>query len=403
MRTAPILVALLAAACARSPRGAPPSAEFLLVAGDSTYWVTSGPAGLRVRASGIMLARYDGRFHEVFIADDDHSYEDALLVGAQVYSRDLLSGDSTLAFGDTLVERIAREYAKAHPDETPLPPDDPGPDHPATAASSDVTFMDVHGPYLSVEYRARTRRRGGPSVHTAWRAVLDLRREGTQSLSDVVGGDAAAKAIAQGRRLFTHAIDSARTAARAISSMAAVALQEARFDERSFSIADSDGTPAIEFAGRVTGGAASGALLSLPRIPVPAPGWWGEVRSTLAQQTADDGPRWKHAGFELVTTIDSTGEQAQVALVDSAHHTWAVRQVPTPVQHVFWLDLPRADSATRASLRRAFDEAALYDGSGSIAQAAPPHSRSRFVPASVPLHPQVSRAAILMRRRHPPL
>ena len=80
-----------------------------------------------------------------------------------------------------------------------------------------------------------------------------------------------------------------------------------------------------------------------------------------------DEVRWKRAHYDLLATHDSTGEFAAIVLLDSASRPWPVRTVPAPVQHVFWLDSPPADSATKAGLRKAFDEAALYDGQGSVA------------------------------------
>src|SRR5690348_11098817 len=74
----------------------PPPAEFLLATQDSTFWVSSNGRTIRARGVPLTLAQYDGRFFEVFIADDDRSYQDALLVGLRVYRRDLLSGDSAV-------------------------------------------------------------------------------------------------------------------------------------------------------------------------------------------------------------------------------------------------------------------------------------------------------------------
>ncbi|HEX7123387.1 MAG TPA: hypothetical protein VF178_13510, partial [Gemmatimonadaceae bacterium] len=87
------LVVATAGACGGVDR-APPPASFLLVAGDSTFWVTSMAGETHVRRSPILLAFIDNAFHEVYVTDDDRSYFDAVIVGQRVYRRDLVRGDS---------------------------------------------------------------------------------------------------------------------------------------------------------------------------------------------------------------------------------------------------------------------------------------------------------------------
>ena len=87
-----------------------------------------------VRGEPLVLARYGGRWYEVYSADDDKSYDDALLVGQFLYRRDLLTGDSSLVFADTVVPRMAAAYARAHPDEKPLSPDEDGEADPEPAS-----------------------------------------------------------------------------------------------------------------------------------------------------------------------------------------------------------------------------------------------------------------------------
>ena len=66
--------------------------NFVLAAGDSSYWVTSTGGSVSVRGAPLELARVDGRFYEVYVADDDRSFEDAVLVGQRIYRRDLITG-----------------------------------------------------------------------------------------------------------------------------------------------------------------------------------------------------------------------------------------------------------------------------------------------------------------------
>src|ERR1043165_4034189 len=129
----------VAVACARGSlalRRPAPAAEFLVSAEDSTFWVTSGDSGVQVRGSPILLARYGGRFYEVYAADDDYSFENALFVGQRLYRRDILSGDSVLVYADTAVPALALRYARAHPDERRLGPDeDVEPDAPTSSTA----------------------------------------------------------------------------------------------------------------------------------------------------------------------------------------------------------------------------------------------------------------------------
>src|SRR6266550_9453772 len=154
----PSLTAALLVACKGSrsstAQTSPPRAEFLVSGGDSTYWVASGPTGIRVRGSPILLARFGGHFHEVFVADDDRSYPNAFLVGERLYRRDIMTGDSALVFADSLVPRLAAAYARAHPHERPLGPNEDGNDDPPTSVTAEVDVLELFGPYVSYEYHA---------------------------------------------------------------------------------------------------------------------------------------------------------------------------------------------------------------------------------------------------------
>src|SRR5689334_7560723 len=117
-----LVLALASASCQPSLRAdlPPPPAEFLVTAGDSTFWVTRADGKFRIRRAPLTVAKVDGRFYELYVADDDRSYFDALLVGQRIFRRDLLSGDSLQVFEDLRVSGIARAYAAAHPAEQPL-------------------------------------------------------------------------------------------------------------------------------------------------------------------------------------------------------------------------------------------------------------------------------------------
>src|SRR6185437_5629646 len=83
-----VLLIVMLASCQHSraaTRGDPPSAEFLVSGGDSTYWVATGSPVNHVRGAPLLLARYGGRFFELYVADEDLSYNDALLLGERLY------------------------------------------------------------------------------------------------------------------------------------------------------------------------------------------------------------------------------------------------------------------------------------------------------------------------------
>src|SRR3954470_2688521 len=103
-----LLVAPLACRqAASSDAPPPPQAEFLLSAGDSSFWVTSANGSVRVRGAPLDVARVEGRLSELYVTDDDRSFGDAVLVGQRVYRRDLVTDDSILVYQDTIVPRVA--------------------------------------------------------------------------------------------------------------------------------------------------------------------------------------------------------------------------------------------------------------------------------------------------------
>ena len=120
----------IAASLVRGAAGVPPAgairttaahrAEFVLAAGDSSFWVTSMNGSVHVRGAPLDVARVEGRLYELYVTDDDRSFGDAVLVGQHVYRRDLITDDSLLVYQDTIVPRVARLYARLHPDDAPV-------------------------------------------------------------------------------------------------------------------------------------------------------------------------------------------------------------------------------------------------------------------------------------------
>jgi hypothetical protein len=373
---AALLAAVAVTACgAAKPAGAP-AADLIVATADSSYWVTSDVHGLRVRGVPMLLARIDGRFREIYVADDDRSYFDAVLVGQRLWSRDLVRGDSVELFADTLVPRFANAYAKSHPDDTPLSKDDETAAHPRITVTADLEVIGVHGPYVSYEYRTDmdvSGERTNTDRHTARRAVLDVRTGKDVTVAALFGGEAAGRVEREANAEWKVARDSllalrdgrSRRAQRAVASFA--------FDPTSFTIESRGGEPRIVYA--VPGEVARGSLNAVelePRV-VPATPWWNALRGELPAGP-DSLLTWKHGGLELRARLADESDVADLTLRDSSRAVWQVATVTAPVWRVLWLDAS-VSADDRKALKRAFNDASRYSDDSRIAMA-PRRTRS---------------------------
>jgi hypothetical protein len=358
----PLLLAL--AACRQSSTRdtpPPPAADFVLAAGDSSFWVTSVDGAVRVRGAPLDLARVDGRLYELYVTDDDRSYGDAVMVGQLVYRRDLVTDDSLLVYQDTIVPRIARQYARLHPDDTPLAPDEDESDDPLWTAATTLDLEDVAGPFVSFSLHADVERDDAPLWHTSRRGVIDLRTGGSATLA-AVAGTASADVERTRRTVMEATLDSVRVRGDELSERAAAVLPHYRLDPASFSITTLDGAPAVSFALPGEGDGDAGHLLALAPIRIGEPAWWSSAASSLPV-TSVDGLRdvWRHGRYEVVVHYDPDRGDARLALRDSTSREFTVGRVPAPATRIIWLDHPPIDARTRRALTRAFDDAMLYD------------------------------------------
>lgn len=393
---APILLVVVAAvaACRPAPRVArPPRGEFLVATDDSTFWVTSGPSGVKARGLPIQLARFDGRFYEVYAMDDDRSYEDALLVGQRLYRRDLETGDSAIVFADTMVPRVARDYARANPDARPLAPDEDGSDDPGTVATAEIDILDVHGPYLSFQYATDLQVPDGDARHSARQGVIDLRAGGAVGLRQLFGQATARRLVERGRGSYGSIADSVRLASGSGARRAARALRHFRFDETSFALTAVDGAPAVAFVAPARAVSPDVDPMPLPPIRAGDVRWWRDVRATLPVHDDGSVARWHRRGYDVIARSDTADSLSQVAITDTAGHRWVVASLSSPARRIFWLDAPTFTPAQRHALEGAFEEASLYDDDvRSVAR--------RGVPASPIVH-AVSLACRAPARRAP--
>ncbi len=340
----------------------PPEADFVLAAGDSSYWVRSAGGSVSVRGAPLELARVDGRFYEVYVADDDRSYEDAVLVGQRIYRRDLITNDSVLVYEDTVVPRLAALYARTHPQDVPLQPSDEASEDPLWQATTTIDLVELHGPFLSYTLHADVEREGAAPWHTTRRGVIDLTTGRPASLARVAGGDLAR--IARRRALAVSSIvDSVRAGGSRIDRARTASLLRAyHLDPGGFTITTIDGQPAVAYALSGRGEGDEGHLLELPPIPIGEPAWWTEALSSLPVASAGGSRQlWRRRGYEVVARQDSSARVARLLLRDSTSREWPVGTVPVPASRIYWLDHPPVDSTTRRALARAFDESALYD------------------------------------------
>ena len=170
----PVSLALLPGACTLPPP-APPTAEFLVSAGDQTYWVRSDNSGLRIRGSPLILARTGGRYYEIFVTEIDRSFPKALFSGERVFRRELATGDSAVIYDDTTIVRMSDAYHQQHPSARLLRPDDDPDDDVAISAVGETDVLNVLGPYVALEHRVSIERVDDTGDDDTTRAVIDLR------------------------------------------------------------------------------------------------------------------------------------------------------------------------------------------------------------------------------------
>ena len=353
-------------ACTRHEGDKAPRAEFLVAAGDSTYWVENPGPGLKLRGSPMVIAKVENRFVELYVVDEDRSFENALFVGQRLFQRDLITGDSIEIFRDTIVPRLAALYEERNPEARRLEPDEDPVNEPATSASAEVSVLAVHGPFLSLEHHVDTAGAGDDSWHMTRHLVLDLRTGKPVSMTDILGAEAASSVSARGRTLYRETVDSVRRDRRPAAQRAAQALNRFRFDPTSFSLVAPNGTLMVAFSAPGQGAGGEGFVMPLRPLPVQEPAWWVEARSSLPSSTREREEHWQRPGYTVKAVYDSTAP-VRLTLVDSAGAEFPVGTVTSPIHRIYWLDAPAIDRVQRSALTRAFNEAAMYDESARTA------------------------------------
>ena len=197
MRFFSVLILVVAGACAL-PAPPPPLAEFLVSAGDQTYWVQSDHLGLKIRGSPLILARTGGRYYEVYVGEVDLSYPRALFAAERVFRREIASGDSAVIFEDSAVLALAADYRRKHPGQRPLGPDEDPDDEIDVAAVGETDIMNVLGAYVALEHRLSVGRADGGDRDDTTRTVVDIRTGKTVSLEHVLADSSVREAAGEG-------------------------------------------------------------------------------------------------------------------------------------------------------------------------------------------------------------
>ena len=357
-------VLLGALACGDRTGNSAPRAEFIVAAGDSTYWVRSeGMGEMRVRGTPMVLARLEGRFRELYVVDDDHSFENALFVGQRLYQRDILTNDSSEVFRDSLIPTLARRFERANPDARPLDPNEEPGDEPSVTATAEVSVIGVHGPYLSLEYHADTTGESDDVWHMTRHLVVDLRTGKQVTLREVIGDDQADAAISRGRALYQATLDSIRRNRRGdeAARRAIEALGKFRFDPGSFAFTAPNGTLMVAFSAPGQGHGGEGFTLPMQPVAIVQPPWWGQARDALPTATREREEHWTRPGYTVKALYDTASAPVRLVIADSAGREFPVGRMSFPVHRMYWLDSPAITREQRDALSRAFDEAALYD------------------------------------------
>ena len=197
MRHLTLFLAAVTVGCALPPPP-PPQAEFLVSAGDQTYWVRSDNSGLRVRGSPLILARTGGRYYELFVGEVDRSFPKALLSGERIFRRDLSTGDSTLIYEDTAIVHLAELYQRQHTAAPALGPDDDPEDNVDITAVGETDILNVLGPYVALEHRLSIDRNDDHDQDDTTRTVIDLRNGKTVAFEHMLRDSTVQEAAGEG-------------------------------------------------------------------------------------------------------------------------------------------------------------------------------------------------------------
>lgn len=331
----------------------------------------------------MLLSVSDSSISELYVVDDDRSFPDALFVGQRIYRRDIVTGDSAVLFADTAVVKLADAYARAHPNEAPIAPDEEVAENPSVVAATEADLLSVHGPFVNVEFHVDEDTNGVSIRHSTHRRVLDLRTGRVVPLAMLAADTLAV--IAAGRAQLSEFSDSVDAATDERAEAARAAMAGMIFDPQSFSLVAVDGLPAISFLVPGVGDVAGGYAVPLDPVPVARAKWWEGASAALPHERTSTRRTWRGpytviAEPDRKGEVDGDGTGARV-IVRRVSRRWDAGRFGGEIEQVYRLE-SRADlQGVERALGRAFDEAGYY--SGEVRTAAyrqhPPcrHSRAK--------------------------
>jgi hypothetical protein len=366
---------------ARPAASALPAAEFLLVSDDSTVWVRTGADGARVQRSPLVIADVGGRLVELFATDATREHEGATFSWGRLWSRDVVRGDSALVYEEPVLRAEAVAYARTHPDDPAIDPEEvEGGEGAPYAASATVTLLDVTGPLAGIEVHVDRWRDDSLVQHDSRWLTLSLDARAPVTLAALVGDDEAARQHAEARATLARAARDAAQLTAPGAERASAVLRALAIDDDGFVLVARDDSAAIRFLAHAPD-ADDAHRWVLPAQRITAPSWWGRVRTTLPRTGADTlRAELRHGALALETRDDTAG----VATVRIAGGATLLRMAG-PVRRLIPLGSTLAvpESAWRPALERAFAEAGYYsDDVRAVRRAGPRQARGRLRVAS---------------------
>jgi hypothetical protein len=292
-------------ACPAPARDATVRAEALLIADEVTHWLRVTDDSLRMVSAPLRIALVDSALLELYVAEDTREHDAASFACPSVYVRNIVRGDSTRLFGDSVCTGAALAYARTHPEDPQYADGQDPADDPQLTVESSIAIGRQLGPYIAVEVHTDHTRGDRFDHDTYWR-TLDLTKGEAASPHDVVGATAARRH----RDSAAATLIAMRTAARAAMTTRAGSdlLARLRAGDADYHLARGRAQSlALQWLAHARDTAEVHSVpLSAMAVDTP-PAWWAGPRRalTLADSGIADTLQW--ATRTVTIQHDSTG------------------------------------------------------------------------------------------------